>query len=207
MGPPSRIVSLPHKLLGLCMGFLSGLRSFVWVSVQVWGISDVSFVGPSSLAPCSVTLVFPLPPPPKKCQVQMFDGDFLSISPHCRCWETQNSVRVLPLMFPHRHDQPRLHCRPPGRVQGPHLAPFPLPHWCLPRFGCVACSPCFRVGGPPPLLCLCFLPLPLSSLPPCLALLSGMVFFSRSCSVSQSIFRAAATAMLCMQSVPREKGR
>ena len=75
---------------------LTSVRSFVWVSVHLWGISDVSFAGPSSFAPCSVILVFRFPlfllSSSNVRRDAVFSSLLVSLYLRLKCWETQNSV-------------------------------------------------------------------------------------------------------------------
>ena len=138
MGPATLYCFCPHELLGWCMGFLSSFWSIVWGSVHLWGISDVSFVGPSSFALCSVTLVFSPPFFSLYCLVPMFASDAVScfLSPSLSfCFAGAEKPETpfefwVSLVYHPDHGHPHLLHRRLGRLPGFEPPPSSFPHVC-----------------------------------------------------------------------------
>ena len=129
---------------GLCrLRFLSGIGCRIREKDD--GVSSFAI---SSLTPCSA---FEFPPPHipflflgscvrRSCCSSLLLSLSLYLVLRLRCWETPTPFEFwVSLVFPYRHDQLHLLHRPPGRVQGPRLAPL-LPSllvFALVRLCCV----------------------------------------------------------------------
>ena len=161
-GPRQPILFFPHELLGRCTGFLSSFRFIVWGSVRLWGIRDVSFVGPCVFPPSCFSLLFGF----RRSPATLFLARSLSLSLYISLSAAQvqgNPKLRLSFGFPCVSSWPRSSAptsstpQSSSRLQPP--PPFLPPPCVLPWLGVRSLFVWFLGGGGAPWVApLCFPP-------------------------------------------------